>query len=97
MFSGSRNLQSSLINTGYDAKYDFARGFGVFSGNDAYLIDAPGGISQSASGGCTPEGKLSKQVIAGPDAVRNVVVFPGGIRREYIKGAFKINTKNHKL
>ncbi|EJL88511.1 hypothetical protein PMI16_02155 [Herbaspirillum sp. CF444] len=99
LYSGSRNLESPIVNTGYQASYDFDIGFGVLSGNEAYLIDAPGGINQSESSGYASQGELPKHAMAEANigVYRNVVVFPGGIKREYIKGAFKVNTKNHKL
>ncbi|EJL88514.1 hypothetical protein PMI16_02158 [Herbaspirillum sp. CF444] len=100
MPTGGENKRSALVNTGYLASYDFASAFGVLHGLEAYLIDAPGGINQDTSRKFIAgnDDYLPKQEIATMPETNtlgymayNVVVFPGGIRREYIKGVFRQN------
>lgn len=76
------NQQSALTNTGYDAFYTFAYGL-KSNGGQGYVIDAPGGIDQDGT-------------IAGKP-LKNVVLFPGGIRADMIKAAFYYETKNGPL
>lgn len=78
---------SSLTSTGYWPWYTFAEDYGIHRGNQGFVIDAPGGINQDVT--------VDYQA-HGTDAnikARNVVVFPGGIRSEFIKGVFSIKDK----
>lgn len=104
MPSGTSNRASGIVNTGYNAYFEFEGPYGIKNpGSQGYLIDAPGGINYTATAltsNVNPANSLAlpKNIDEGDDKENwNIVVFPGGIRREFIKGAFEINTKNHKL
>lgn len=104
MPSGTDNHESGIINTGYWPNYIFELSYGIRQpGHQGYLVDAPGGINQTATDvvdniNHNGKGLLPTNVDEGYKLTsRNVVVFPGGIRREFIKGAFQINSKTHRL
>ncbi|MGC0155826.1 hypothetical protein ACPRNU_25480 [Chromobacterium vaccinii] len=106
-FSGISNHNSGLVNTGYNAYYIFGKGYGVAGGGVGFIIDAPGGINQ----GLIIFDPANKTVNNGslhhlPDTTapqdiqkkgHDTIVFPGGVRAEYIKGAFKQNATTHNL
>jgi hypothetical protein len=75
--TGFNNQDSALTNTGYNPSYTFEFGINSVDNGQGYVIDAPGGINKDTS---DSEG--------GALLIRNVVVFPGGIRPDRIKAAF---------
>lgn len=106
LFTGISNTESGFVNTGYNAHYVFGKGYGISSGNQGYLIDAPGGVNADMSN-ATENSRLrnegvppvlpANQEVIDPTAQHNVVVFAGGIRREFIKGVFQLNAITQKL
>jgi hypothetical protein len=107
VFSGISNHNSGLVNAGYDTNYIFGKGYGVAGGGIGFIIDAPGGINQGlvifdpANKNKNNESLHHLPDTSAPQAIKksghNVIVYPGGIRTEYIKGAFKLNAITHNL